>query len=121
MSLAATVTSFWVAVVSLAPVLLVVGLIYALDAAGGTAGRVLRFGTAAWLLAHGVPVHVGLGTIGLAPLGITLVAAWRVARAGVSTPREPSALAGAGHRGPPPRPVARSGSCTGSSGSSPRC
>jgi hypothetical protein len=108
LALAATVTTFWAAVVSLAPVLLVVGLVYALDSAGGTAGRVLRFGTAAWLLAHGVPVHVGFGTIGLAPLGISLIAAWRVARAGVHTARAVGA-----RRGRTPWPAAAAGGAVG--------
>jgi hypothetical protein len=50
---------------------------------GATVRGVFRYGTAGWLLAHGVPV----GQFRLAPLAITALAAWRIVRAGVHTTR----------------------------------
>src|SRR5258706_15253258 len=82
LALAATVTTGWAALVSLAPMLVIVALVHAVDASGAPAHRVARLGLAGWLLAHGVPVHTGLGVVELAPLAFSVVAAWRVARAG---------------------------------------
>ena len=47
----------------------------------------LRTGFAAWLLAHGVPLRTELGPIGLVPLAISVLAAWRLIRAGVHAAR----------------------------------
>jgi hypothetical protein len=85
--LAATVTTLWAAIVSLAPVLVVVGLVHAVEGAGASANQILRLGLDAWLLTHGVPVRAGIGVIALAPLGLSVVAVWRVFRAGVHTAR----------------------------------
>src|SRR5262245_27860801 len=95
LALAASVTTVWAALVSLTPVVVVVALVNMIDTSGAAAGRVARIGLAAWLLAHGVPVETQLGPIGLAPLALTMLAAWRVARAGVHTAR----AIGARHRG----------------------
>src|SRR5947209_7887015 len=87
---AATVTATWAALVSWIPVVAAVSL-----AAGHLETRV---GTGAWLLGHGVP----LGRFGLVPLGLAVLAAWRVGRAGVHTSRAigarriPAALLAAG-------------------------
>jgi Family of unknown function (DUF6350) len=87
LALAATVTTVWAALVSLAPMLVVVALVHALDSSGASTGVVARLGLAAWLLAHGVPVEVGIGPIALAPLALSTLAVWRVYRAGVHTAR----------------------------------
>ena len=88
--LAGTVTTTWAALVSWMPVVAVVSL---------AAGHLeIRVGTGAWLLGHGVP----LGQFRLVPLGLAVLAAWRVGRAGVHTSRAigarrvPAALLAAG-------------------------
>ncbi|MDT5035688.1 MAG: hypothetical protein QOE03_873 [Micromonosporaceae bacterium] len=86
-ALAAGVTTLWAAVVSLAPVVTVVVLAHLITGAGAPVGQVLRVALAGWLLAHGVDLHTPTGPLGLAPLAFTLLAAWRVARAGVHTTR----------------------------------
>lgn len=87
LALAATVTTLWAAVVSFVPTMVIVAFAYTIDATGGVGTRLLRLGLAGWLLAHGVPLHTGLGPIGLAPLAVSVFAAWRVTRAGVHTAR----------------------------------
>jgi hypothetical protein len=73
--LVATVTATWAALLTYVPVVAVVGLL---------TGRLdLPGGTGAWLLSHGVP----LGRFGLVPLALSVLAAWRVGRAGVHTAR----------------------------------
>src|SRR6266536_696666 len=69
--LAATVTTVWAALVSYLPVLILAGLVTSWRSA-------FRFGTAGWLLGHGVP---------LVPLALSVLAGWRVNRAGVHTAR----------------------------------
>jgi hypothetical protein len=50
---------------------------------GGTAGQAVRVGVGGWLLAHLVPVELGeRSTVSLAPLGLTVVAALVLLRAG---------------------------------------
>ena len=77
--LAATVTTTWAALVSYIPVVAVVGLV--------TGHLEIPGGTGAWLLAHGVPLSTNAGRFGLVPLGLSVLAAWRVGRAGVHTSR----------------------------------
>src|SRR5262249_60065596 len=89
LALAAGVTTFWAALVSLTPIVVVVALANMIDTSGAAAGRVARLGLAAWLLAHGVPIETRLGPIGLAPLALSGLAASR----------------GAPPRGPPPPPT----------------
>jgi hypothetical protein len=79
LALAATVTTVWAALVSYVPVVALVALLTNhIQIPGGTGG---------WLLAHGVPLDTGAGRIGLVPLGVSVLAAWRVGRAGVHTGR----------------------------------
>jgi hypothetical protein len=80
--LAAAVAAGWAAVVSLAPVAALVGILRAAESGFAVSGPV-RLAGAAWLLAHGVPVHTPDGPVGLVPLLLTALAAWRVSRAGV--------------------------------------
>jgi len=78
--LAATVTTVWAALVSYLPVLILAGLVTSWRSA-------FRFGTAGWLLGHGVPLAVGDERVGLVPLALSVLAGWRVNRAGVHTAR----------------------------------
>jgi len=84
---AAVVTTFWAALLSALPVAVVVALAQLVEAPTISWDGVLRYGLAGWLLAHGVPLRTGLGPVGLAPLAVAALAAWRVARAGVHTTR----------------------------------
>jgi hypothetical protein len=77
--LAATVTTTWAALVSYVPVVAAVSLAVGRFEAHG--------GTGVWLLAHGVPLSTGAGRFGLVPLGLSVLAGWRVGRAGVHTGR----------------------------------
>lgn len=83
---AAAVAALWAALLSYAPVTLVMGLVY-LDNATASVADTARLGLSAWLLAHGVPVDTGVGQFALPPLAVTVLAAWRLARAGVHTSR----------------------------------
>jgi hypothetical protein len=85
-ALAAVVTTAWAAIVSYASVIAVVALVAAVSG-GASVGAVFRFGTGAWLLGHGVPLSTGAGPVTLVPLALPMLAAWRVARAGVHTTR----------------------------------
>ncbi len=83
---AALVTTGWASIVSYAVVVAAVALVTLL--AGGVPVRVVfRFGTAGWLLTHGVPIGTRAGSLRLAPLALTALAAWRCVRAGVHTAR----------------------------------
>jgi hypothetical protein len=108
LALAASVTTGWAALVSLAPMLVVVALVHAVDPTGASVPGVARLGLATWLLAHGVPLQTGLGTVGLAPLALSAFAAWRVIRAGVHTARAIGA-----RRGPSPWPAVAAGGAVG--------
>jgi hypothetical protein len=85
--LAAAVTTAWAVLVSATPVLLAVAGVLLISPNPTDSEAVLRSGFAAWLLAHGVPLRTGLGPVALVPLAVTVLAAWRVARAGVHAAR----------------------------------
>jgi hypothetical protein len=87
LAVAAVVTTTWAALLAAVPVAAVVALAQLVDAPTVSLTGVVRYGLAGWLLAHGVPLRTGLGPVGLAPLAVTALAAWRVARAGVHTTR----------------------------------
>ncbi|GAA5178376.1 hypothetical protein GCM10023322_05450 [Rugosimonospora acidiphila] len=92
---AAAVTTVWAAAVSYLAVIAVVALVV-LVSGGAAAAVVFRFGTGGWLLAHGVPLDTEAGRLGLVPLAVSVLAAWRLVRAGVHTTR----AIGARRRGP---------------------
>jgi hypothetical protein len=83
---AAVVATVWAAMLSYIPVAAVLGIVQ-LAADGGTLDGAARVALAGWLLGHGVPLTTGIGPLGLVPLAIAGLAAWRVARAGVHTTR----------------------------------
>ena len=83
---AAGVATLWAALVSFLPVAAVIGLARTLEGAGGLGGAT-RTGLAAWLLGHGVPLGTAIGPLAVAPLLLTLLAAWRLHRAGLHVTR----------------------------------
>jgi hypothetical protein len=74
------------AVVSCLPVVVTLGVLWLAEGAAGF-GAVARIGLAAWLLGHGVPLETSAGRFGLAPLALSVLAAWRLVRAGVHASR----------------------------------
>lgn len=101
---AAAVATLWAALVSYLPVAVVMALARLAEDAGSVGGAA-RIGLAGWLLGHGVPLDTGAGTLGLAPLALAGLAAWRVSRAGVHVTR----AIGARHRGSPGQALAVAG------------
>jgi len=86
LAVAAAVTTGLAALMSYLPVAVVLGLIQ-IAGDSGTLGGAARLGLAGWLLGHGVPLGTTAGSLGLPPLALALLAAWRVLRAGVHTSR----------------------------------
>jgi hypothetical protein len=90
------VAAGWAAVTSWLPVTVVLGLAQLSEDAGSLPGA-LRAGLGGWLLGHGVPLETSAGPLGLAPLALTALAAWRLSRAGVHASR---AIGARGRRSP---------------------
>ncbi|MFY1635997.1 DUF6350 family protein [Solwaraspora sp. WMMB335] len=86
LALAATVTTLWAAVVSYLPVAVVMWLVRLAEGDSSITGAA-QAGLAAWLLGHGVPLDTPTGPLGLPPLLLSVLAAWRICRAGVHTTR----------------------------------
>jgi hypothetical protein len=99
---AAAVAALWAAVVGLAPLVALSAL--AAMGTGAATSASARIGMGAWLLGHGVPVATPSDRITLVPLAVTVLAVWRLARAGVHAGR----AAGA-HRSPSVRPAVAAG------------
>jgi Family of unknown function (DUF6350) len=85
--IAATATTVLGALLVWVPVVLVVLLVATPGPGGPGAAGTVRASLALWLLGHGVPEYVSGARLSVAPLGLSLLAAWRVARAGVHTAR----------------------------------
>jgi hypothetical protein len=83
---AAAFAMLWAALFSYVPVLAVIGLARTLEGQGGLGGAA-RAGMAAWLLGHGVPIGTSIGSLGLTPLLLSLLIAWRLNRAGLHVTR----------------------------------
>lgn len=83
---AAAFATLWAALLSYVPVAAVIGLARTLEGQGGLGGAA-HAGLAGWLLGHGVPIGTSIGPIGLAPLLLTLLAGWRLNRAGLHVTR----------------------------------
>jgi hypothetical protein len=103
--LAVAVATVWAALVSYVPVVVVLGMAQLAEDGGSMAGAA-RLGLAGWLLGHGVPLDTPTGPLGLAPLTLAALAAWRVSRAGVHVSR----AIGARRRGTPAQALAVAGS-----------
>lgn len=86
-ALAAAVAAGAAGMVTLAPVAAVVVLLEAAEAGELALTAPVQVAVAGWLLSHGVPLQIGSGMIGLLPLTLTALAAWRLARAGVHVTR----------------------------------
>ncbi|SDY74649.1 hypothetical protein SAMN05444365_103332 [Micromonospora pattaloongensis] len=86
LAVAAVVAACWAALVTYLPVTLVLWLTQIAGQTGGLTGAA-RIGLAGWLLGHGVPLDTSAGPLGLPPLALGALAAWRVARAGVHVTR----------------------------------
>ncbi|MEV4812689.1 cell division protein PerM [Micromonospora avicenniae] len=93
LAVAAAVAAIGAALTSYLPVTLVLGLGQLTEDAGSFTGA-LRAGLAGWLLGHGVPLRTDAGPIGLAPLALTALVIWRLARAGVHVSRAIGARGG---------------------------
>ncbi|GIF06472.1 cell division protein PerM [Actinoplanes siamensis] len=78
--------TLWAALLTYLPVAAVLGLARTLEGAGGLAGAA-HAGAAAWLLGHGVPIGTSIGSLGLAPLLLTVLVLWRLQRAGLHVTR----------------------------------
>nr|WP_173166647.1 DUF6350 family protein [Phytohabitans suffuscus] len=102
--MAVAVATAWAALVSYLPVAAVLGLAQFAEETGSLAGAA-RLGLAGWLLGHGVPLDTPTGPLGLAPLALAALAAWRVSRAGVHVSR----AIGARRRGTPAQALAVAG------------
>lgn len=84
---AAGFAASWAALVSLGPVAVLFVVLYAAEHGSVAVWGPARAAGAGWLLAHGVPLQTSTGPVALAPLVLTLLAAWRLARAGVHVTR----------------------------------
>jgi hypothetical protein len=93
---AAGFATLWAALLSYVPVATVIGLARTIEGSGGVGGAA-HAGLAGWLLGHGVPIGTSIGPLALAPLLLTLLATWRLNRAGVHVTR----ATGARHSGSP--------------------
>jgi hypothetical protein len=96
LAVAAAFAALWAALVSYLPVAAVIGLARTLEGAGGLGGAA-HAGLAGWLLGHGVPIGTSIGPLALAPLLLTVLATWRLIRAGLHVTR----AIGARHSGSP--------------------
>jgi Family of unknown function (DUF6350) len=92
--LAAGVAAGWAALVTFIPVAVFAILLHAAEAGPLAVAGPVRVAAAGWLLAHGVPLQTPGGALSLAPLALSALAAWRVARAGVHVTRALGARGG---------------------------
>jgi hypothetical protein len=94
-----SLAALWAVAVGLAGLLVIVLVSWAADSrAGAGAMTAVRGALQVWLVAHRVPLRVGGGTVAIAPLLLTAVLAFLVARAAAVLTRglEVSTIGGAG-------------------------
>ena len=84
--IAVAFATLWAAALSYLPVAAVIGLARTLEGQGGLSGAA-HAGLAGWLLGHGVPIGTSIGDLGLTPLLLTMLVAWRLNRAGLHVTR----------------------------------
>jgi hypothetical protein len=94
---AAGVNALWAAMLSFLPMLGTVAAVTLIGPSRPPLGDTIRFGTGAFLLAHGVPLVLAGEPITLVPLAVSALAAWRCALAGRNTIR---AIGARGSRSP---------------------
>ncbi|MGW0501299.1 cell division protein PerM [Micromonospora sp. NPDC003241] len=96
LAVAALVAAGGAALTSWLPVAFALWLFQLSEGAATLLGAI-RAGAAGWLLGHGVPLDTAAGPLGLAPLAVTVLAIWRLTRAGVHASR---AVGARGSRSP---------------------
>jgi hypothetical protein len=87
LSVAAGVNALWAAAWSFVPILVTVAVVTLAGSPRTPVTATLRYGLAAWLLGHGVPLRLDGQPITLVPLAVTALAIWRCVRAGRNTAR----------------------------------
>jgi len=80
-------TTGWAVIVVGTPLIVCVLAAWFMAGHPGSVSDAVRVAGASWLLGHGVPVGIGGGLIGLPPLVVTAILAWRLKRAGANTAR----------------------------------
>ena len=76
-----SLAALWAVAVGLASLLVIALIAWAADSrTGASAGEAVRAALQIWLVAQRVPLHVGVGSIALSPLLLTLALAFLVAR-----------------------------------------
>lgn len=83
----ALATTVWAVTVVVTPILVAVILGWWQAGAEGSVATVAAAAGVAWLAGHGVPVDIGPMHLSVAPLALTLVVAWRLAKAAAGTTR----------------------------------
>ncbi len=85
---AALTTSGWAAIVSSAPVVAVALIAWVAESrSGAPAYDAVRIGYNGWLLAHGTRLHTDAGSLGLAPLALSILVFRQLMRAGANSAR----------------------------------
>lgn len=83
----ALATTVWCVTVVFTPILVVVILGWWQAGREGSVAAVVAAAGIAWLSGHGVPVDIGPLHLSIAPLALTAVIAWRLAKAAAATTR----------------------------------
>jgi hypothetical protein len=83
----ALATTVWCATVVFTPILVIVILGWWQAGREGSVAVVVAAAGIAWLSGHGVPVDIGPMHLSIAPLALTALIAWRLAKAAASTTR----------------------------------
>lgn len=83
----ALATTVWAATVVFTPILVIVILGWWQAGAEGSVASVAAAAAIAWLSGHGAPVDIGPLHLSVAPLALTLVVFWRLAKAAAGTTR----------------------------------
>ncbi|MQM28279.1 cell division protein PerM [Glycomyces albidus] len=83
----ALATTLWCATVVFTPILVCVIAGWWQAGAEGSVATVAAAAGTAWLAGHGVPVDIGPIRLSVAPLALTAVVAWRLAKAAAGTTR----------------------------------
>jgi Family of unknown function (DUF6350) len=87
LSVAAGINALWAAAWTFVPILVTVTVVTLVGSPRPPMATTLRYGMAAWLLGHGVPLRLEGQPITLVPLAVTALAIWRCVRAGRNTSR----------------------------------
>jgi hypothetical protein len=87
LSVAAGINAVWAAAWTFVPILVTIAVVTLVGSPRPPVTTTLRYGMAAWLLGHGVPLRLDGQPITLVPLAVTALAIWRCVRAGRNTSR----------------------------------